>query len=205
MGQVAFMDMAPRAPAVSPSGSDLSERERELLNATIEVLDEHGYDRLTVDEVAARAHASKATIYRRWPSKAALIIAAVAARVDTAAFAEPMYDVPLRDELLHVVRLLTTEALEMHVTIAGLLGEAIRNEELRASIEEHFVTPRREAVRRLLERRRAAGEIAEDVDIELVGPIASALVYQRLLITFEPVDDTLPERIVDTLLLPLLT
>jgi AcrR family transcriptional regulator len=205
MGEVAFTGMAPRAPAVSPLGKDLSERERELLNATIEVLDEHGYDRLTVDEVAARAHASKATIYRRWPSKAALIIAAVAARIDTAAFAEPMHDVPLRDELLRIVRLLTAEALEMHVTIAGLIGEAIRNEELRASLEEHFVTPRRDAVRRLLERRQAAGEIRADVDIELVGPITSALVYQRLLITFEPVDDTLPEQIVNTLLLPLLT
>lgn len=54
-----------------------SERERELLAVTLQLLQENGYDRLTVDEVAATAHASKATVYRRWPTKAELVLAAV--------------------------------------------------------------------------------------------------------------------------------
>jgi AcrR family transcriptional regulator len=108
-----------RAPAPIPSTKDLSARERELLSVTIEVLDEHGYDRLTVDEVAARAHASKATIYRRWPSKAVLITAALAARMDASAIAEPMDHAPLRDELLHLVTLLAAEAREVRATIAA--------------------------------------------------------------------------------------
>lgn len=194
-----------QAPALRAHTKNLSARELELLSVTIDVLDERGYDRLTVDEVAARAHASKATFYRRWPSKADLITAALAARMETAAFAERMENVPFRDELLHVVRLLTAEALEVRHTVAAILGEAIRNEELRAKIEEHFVTPRRDAMRALLERRRAAGDVRNDVDLDLVGPIPSAFIYQRLLITHEPVDDTLPERIVDELMLPLLT
>jgi AcrR family transcriptional regulator len=194
-----------QAPALNPSTKELSARERELLSATIDVLDEHGYDRLTVDEVAARAHASKATIYWRWPSKAVLITAALAARMDTSALAEPMDHAPLRDELLHLVNLLAAEAREVRATIGALLGEAIRNDELRAKIEEHFVTPRRDRIRGMLERRRAAGDIRDDIDIDLVGPIPTALIYQRLLITHEPVDDTLPERIVDELMLPLLT
>jgi Tetracyclin repressor-like, C-terminal domain/Bacterial regulatory proteins, tetR family len=139
-----------RASGPIPSTKDLSARERELLSVTIEVLDEHGYDRLTVDEVAARAHASKPTI-------------------------------------------------------AALLGEAIRNDELRAKLEEHFVTTRRDRIRNMLERRRAAGDIRDGFDLDLVGPIPTAIIYQRLLITHEPVDDTLPEQIVDELMPPLLT
>ncbi|MBS1894022.1 MAG: TetR/AcrR family transcriptional regulator [Actinobacteria bacterium] len=194
-----------RAPVGGPPIKELSARERELLRATIEVLEEYGYDRLTIDEVAARAHASKATIYRRWPSKATLIIAATAARMDTAAFGETMEEASLRDELLHLVGLLAAEAKELRATVAALLGGAGRDEQLRKSIEEHFVTPRRDAIRALLDRRRVAGDVRAGVDIDLVGAIPSAFVYQRLLLTFEPVDDALPERIVDEVMLPLLT
>jgi AcrR family transcriptional regulator len=47
-----------------------SPREAELLAVTLELLQEHGYDRLTLDAVATTAHASKATLYRRWSTKA---------------------------------------------------------------------------------------------------------------------------------------
>ncbi|HEY6399740.1 MAG TPA: helix-turn-helix domain-containing protein, partial [Solirubrobacteraceae bacterium] len=134
----------PRAPAPRPYTQELSARERELLAATVEVLDEYGYDRLTIEEVAARARASKATIYRRWPSKAVLITAAMAARMDMSAFDERLDGAPLRDELLHLVRRQAAEAREMRAIIAGILGEAVRNDELRATIEEHFVKPRRD-------------------------------------------------------------
>ncbi|MGH3553294.1 MAG: helix-turn-helix domain-containing protein, partial [Mycobacterium sp.] len=53
-----------------------SPREAELLAVTLRLLQEHGYDRLTVDAVATTARASKATVYRRWPSKAELVLAA---------------------------------------------------------------------------------------------------------------------------------
>jgi Tetracyclin repressor-like, C-terminal domain len=125
--------------------------------------------------------------------------------MDTSAIAEPMDHAPLRDELLHLVTLLAAEAREVRATIAALLGEAIRNDELRAKLEEHFVTPRRDRIRNMLERRRAAGDIRDGFDLDLVGPIPTAIIYQRLLITHEPVDDTLPEQIVDELMPPLLT
>src|SRR5918995_1165310 len=53
------------------------EREQEILDATIDILAEVGYDRLTMDAVAARARASKATLYRRWSSKVSLVIDAL--------------------------------------------------------------------------------------------------------------------------------
>ncbi len=62
-------------------GPSLTPREAELLTVTLQVLDETGYDKLTVDQVVARAHASKTTVYRRWPSKAELVCAAFAHRI----------------------------------------------------------------------------------------------------------------------------
>ncbi|MDT5256990.1 MAG: hypothetical protein QOD10_2070, partial [Mycobacterium sp.] len=56
--------------------SSWSPREAELLEVTLRLLQEHGYDGLTVDAVAMTARASKATVYRRWPSKAELVLAA---------------------------------------------------------------------------------------------------------------------------------
>ena len=56
--------------------SPWSPRESELLAVTLRLLQEHGYERLTVDAVASEARASKATVYRRWPSKAELVLAA---------------------------------------------------------------------------------------------------------------------------------
>jgi len=61
---------------VGGADSPWSPREVELLAATLELLQEHGYDRLTLDAVAATARASKATLYRRWPTKADLVTAA---------------------------------------------------------------------------------------------------------------------------------
>src|SRR6476620_6548371 len=68
------------APAIGSSDggaqSPWSPRECELLAVTLELLQEHGYDRLTLDAVATTAHASKATLYRRWPTKSELVLAA---------------------------------------------------------------------------------------------------------------------------------
>ena len=61
-------------PCTEPS--PWSPREVELLAVTLQLLQEHGYDHLTIDAVASAAHASKATVYRRWPSKAELVLAA---------------------------------------------------------------------------------------------------------------------------------
>src|ERR1700755_589877 len=67
--------MTPDAAAVRPRIEGV--REQEILDAALEVLADVGYDRLTMDAVASRAKASKATLYRRWSSKAKLVIDAL--------------------------------------------------------------------------------------------------------------------------------
>src|SRR3978361_1695796 len=102
------------APVIRSSDVDAdcpwSSREAELLAVTLQLLQEHGYDRLTLDAVATSAHARKATLYRRWPTKAELVLAAfvegtrqVAIDPDTGT---------LRDDLLAL-----GEAICAHVSI----------------------------------------------------------------------------------------
>jgi AcrR family transcriptional regulator len=62
---------------VAVPGGRGATRETAILRATLELLGESGYDQMTIDAVAARARCSKATIYRRWPDKAALVVTAV--------------------------------------------------------------------------------------------------------------------------------
>ncbi|HEV7622960.1 MAG TPA: helix-turn-helix domain-containing protein, partial [Amnibacterium sp.] len=73
------LDSAPATQRAVKTGRKRDHtRDPEILTAAIDVLAEVGYERMTVDMVAARAKAGKATLYRRWPSKADLVIDAVA-------------------------------------------------------------------------------------------------------------------------------
>src|ERR1700728_3985107 len=84
--------------------SPWSPRETEILEVTLRLLQEHGYDQLTIDAVAAEARASKATVYRRWPSKAELVLAAFIEGIRQVAV--PPETGTLRGDLLHMGELI---------------------------------------------------------------------------------------------------
>ena len=121
--------------------SPWSPREAELLAVTLELLQEHGYDRLTVDAVATTARASKATIYRRWPTKAELVLAAfvegtrqVAVDPDTGT---------LRDDLLQLGESICAHVSTHASTIRAVLVEVSRSAELDAIMQEQFLDQRK--------------------------------------------------------------
>ena len=74
------MSAGPDQPGPETRPRVEGEREREILAATLAVLADVGYDRLTMDAVATAARASKATLYRRWQGKAALVVDALASQ-----------------------------------------------------------------------------------------------------------------------------
>jgi AcrR family transcriptional regulator len=176
-------------------------REAELLGAVLDVLRETGYDRLTIDAVVARARASKQTVYRRWPSKADLVVAAFAAAVSAAP--ESPDTGHLRDDLLALLDGLLHELAALGDVIAGLLGELRRNPVLATAMEEHFIASRREAVVSVFDRARARGEMAADTDVDLLWQLAPAALFFRALISGEPVDRELARRLVDHVVMPL--
>jgi AcrR family transcriptional regulator len=178
-------------------------REAELLDAVLDVLRETGYERLTVDAVVARARASKQTVYRRWPSKADLVVAAFVNAVPTVL--EPPDTGSLREDLLTLLDSLRQELNSLGDVIAGLIGELRRNSELASALRTGYVDSRAQALQTVFERARARAELTEDVDIELLWPLVPATLFFRSLVNNEPVDGELIRRLVDQVVLPLST
>ncbi len=175
------------------------EADRAILRAAVDLLADEGYGGVTMEGVAAKAGVGKATVYRRWPSKSALVVDAVTACKESGC--PPADTGSARADLLRFVtafrdHLRTSDAARV---MPALLAELSRSPELAAAFREGFVQPRRarvlEAVRRGVER----GEIRAEVDPELVADAVVALLLHRFLVTGMEIDDDLPERLIDML------
>nr|QXL90826.1 TetR family transcriptional regulator [Streptomyces sp.] len=176
-------------------------RQDQLLGATLDVLREKGYDRLTVDAVVARARASKATVYRRWPSKSALVVAAFASAVEGVATQRDTGS--LRGDLLAALDGLLGEMDRLGDVIAGLVGELQRNAELADAMRAGYIDAQRQMVVDIFNRARERGELAAGADVEMLWQLAPSVISFRVLLAGEPVDRAYVTRLVDEVVLPL--
>lgn len=171
-----------------------------MLTVTMNLLMETGYDRLTVDDVAARARASKRTVYRRWPTKADLVIAAVAHSLWHVAV--PPDTGSLRSDLIALADMITRQATLLGGTLAAVLPELRRNAGLRAVIEREFLQQRRPLVQTILRQAADRGEISTaHVDTEMWDLLPGYLLY-RFLVPGPPVTHETVRALVDDVLLP---
>ncbi len=183
--------------------SPWSPREAELLAVTLELLQEHGYDRLTVDAVATTARASKATIYRRWPTKAELVLAAfvegtrhVAVDPDTGT---------LRGDLLKLGESICAHVNTHASTIRAVLVEVSRSAELDAMMQEQFLDQRKALMAHVLDQAVNRGEIdASAITEDLWDVLPGYLIYRSVLTGRAPSRRTVQD-LVDNLLIPGLT
>ncbi len=151
-----------------------------VLAATVELAGEVGVSRLSMDDVADRAKVSKASIYRRWSSKEALVLDALRNAMS------PIEDVDtgaLRSDLEHYLRELVMRfrSGKMRDVLPHLIGVATHDPNLRCSLDEYMQT-RRVPLHGILARGAARGELSPDTDLEvlidlLLGPFA----YRKLL------------------------
>ncbi len=183
--------------------AQLTAREAELLAVTLAVLQQCGYDRLTVDAVAARAHASKATVYRRWPSKAELVVAAVTQGI--AAVAVPPNTGSLRGDLVHLAHVIAAQSRLHGTTIAGVLPEIRRNPRLFQVLQREFHDQRRALIHAVLHQAADRGEINPSVISDEIWDVLPGYLVFRALIPTREVTDTTLVALVDDLLLPSLT
>jgi AcrR family transcriptional regulator len=167
-------------------------REEAILLATMELLSEVGYDRMSVEAVADRARASKATVYRRWSGKEALVTTAVSRYAGTTpAPLEPTGD--LRTDLLALLNGLRETLLGQDAAlILGLLGAMRHNEELALIVRQTVLEHKHEAFAALLPA----------ADHAWLAELTSAALLSRLLVTGEALDDEFLAKLVDTVLLP---
>jgi AcrR family transcriptional regulator len=187
-------------PAVPASRG---ERNPDLLGAVIDLLREVGYDRMTIDAVAARARVSKATIYRHWPGKAELVGAALRHRHVTVH--TPVDTGSLRGDLLELLRA-TANICTADSDLMQALTFAMRTSPgLERLIRDQVMPAGRVASVAVVVRAAARGEIpAEAGERDLFHDLAPAMVMSRILAHGQPADDAFLTQLVDQVLIPVL-
>jgi AcrR family transcriptional regulator len=180
-------------------------RNAAILRVALDCLAEHGYDRLTMDEIAARAHAGKGTLYRRWPSKAALVVDAVVAWRAGLGPVDPPDTGSLRGDAEAMVaglREFDASDQPMVGVLLGLVTAASHDGELAAALNANVLEIPRRALRQILDRAMQRGEIPPDRDLSLVPDMIISLNLLRI-ITGQPVDRAFIRRVLTDLVLPL--
>lgn len=194
--------VAPRRPG--GHGSDRG-RPRDLavdgaiLVATITLLSEVGYARLTVAEVARRAQVSKPAIYRRWARKSQLVVEAMVTQLPIRVAPETGN---ISGDLLALTQqlIITMTETPMGRVMPGLVAELAADPLLAASYRGLIIQPVRMGWRAAVEAGIARGELATDTDVELVLDALAGPLYIRLLITGEPIDPGYASAAVDLVL-----
>jgi AcrR family transcriptional regulator len=183
--------------------SPWSPREAELLEVTLRLLQEHGYDGLTVDAVAMTARASKATVYRRWPSKAELVLAAFIE--GTRQVAVPPDTGTLRGDLLRVGQLVCEQAGQHASTMRAVLFEMSRNSALNDVMQRQFLDQRKALIQHILRQAVERGEIEQAaISNELWDLLPGYLVFRSILANRPPTQRTV-QALVDDVIIPSLT
>jgi AcrR family transcriptional regulator len=182
-------------------GRRRSERSHQaIIAATQELLVEVGHRELTIEGVAARAGVGKQTIYRWWPSRAALVLEAYLAASD--AVPPPPSGGSTREDVRALLGWLVAVLAEPTGgrVVAGLLADLQHDADLAEGFRRDVVPARRRHMVAALERGRQRGEIRADADIELAVDALHGAVFYRLLLSGAPLDADFCQRLADEVL-----
>lgn len=168
--------------------------------ATLAEFVERGYVGLSVEGVAARAGVAKATIYRRYPNKAALVVDAV--RVGACIDDHLPDSGDLRADLTSILRGMVERFRGPDgAVLVAFAAERVRHPELAAEFERSVIGNKRRHVRELLQAAIDRGQLPADADTELIAEAGPALVWHHALNRL-PMSRNLPDRIVALVLGP---
>ncbi|HEY3683667.1 MAG TPA: TetR/AcrR family transcriptional regulator [Streptosporangiaceae bacterium] len=195
---------AERSPATRERRLDPA-RQKAILDATRDLLSEVGFDRMTVDEIARRASASKASIYRRWSGKESLVVDLVRNHLEVESAPEPPDTGSLRGDLVSVYTAFCRALEQKHSLIVGLMPALLTTPALAEALRGNAPRPDLTGTVPLLERAVDRGDLPASTDPARVRQVAEALVWHRLLITGERLDARFVVGAVDDVLLPLIT
>ena len=181
------------------------DRESEILDAALGLLATSGYDRLTMDAVATAAKASKATLYRRWDSKADLVMDALTRgkdaptleQVDTGSFRGDLIAMACDHGGINDERVLAVTA--------SIITALHHDREFADAFHERLVRVKVEQAREVYARAQARGEVAADADVDIIAPTLAAIILHRAFVLRLPVDDLTVLRIIDHVVIPAAT
>ncbi|MEV0154506.1 TetR/AcrR family transcriptional regulator [Micromonospora sp. NPDC050686] len=194
-------DMTSSADAPRPPGRPRSVRADEaIIGATLDLLAEgNTIETLAIEAIAARAGVGKATIYRRWPGKEALLLDAL--RTLKGHPPEPAGH-SVRDDLILLVGAIGHNIDPRAARIMPCLAPEVNRSPDRYQLYQNIIEPRRKLMREVLRRGVDAGELRADLDIELtMALLAGPMLIQRMLRWHPELDERImPEQIVDLVL-----
>lgn len=170
------------------------EARKAILNSTLALLKNVGFEELSIEGIAARAGVGKATVYRWWPNKAAVVIDAFLVIV------EPELRFPkgdsardtIRQQMRRLVRLMRGE---LGTVLATIVGAGQSQPEMLEAIRKNWVEPRRKEARALVQKAQSAGEIRDDIPADTILDILYGSLYYRLLIGHATTDGALVDAV----------
>jgi AcrR family transcriptional regulator len=159
----------------------------------------HSLDALSIEAVAARAGVGKATIYRRWPNKEALIVDAVTSLKGPV---PAVRGESVRDDLLALMGRIGQNTGQRATKIMSCLLPELQRSTTMHGCYQGVIEPRRAVMREVLHRGIKTGELRADLDVELALALLSGPVLVQHILQWNPQLDTrnLAERVVDTVL-----
>ncbi|MBX6384505.1 MAG: TetR/AcrR family transcriptional regulator [Microbispora sp.] len=169
---------------------------RAILDAAYGPLEEGGYQSVTMGGIAARAGVGRQTLYRWWPSRAAVVFEAFLDKVNAGPF-------PAGGDFTASLRAYAHGFIDLYVKGAGgarlreLIGAAQTDPDLARALTEQWFEPRRAPVREALREAQRAGVVRADVDPDTALDLVFAPLHYRLLVSGQPLDAAYADTVVD--------
>jgi len=169
---------------------------KKILKVALQQVFASGFREVSVESIAADAGVGKTTIYRRWPNKAAVIMDAFLLEV------EPNTAFPAKERAIESLRAQMLSQAKVFrgkygILIRALLGEAQLDADMRDAFRDRWITPRRRALKSVVEHAMAEGDFRRDIDPECAMDMLYAPIYYRLLIGSGPISDSFVNGLLD--------
>ena len=186
--------LEPSAATRTPGRPRSEEARKAILQSTLEMLKEVGFSDLSIESIAAHAGVGKATVYRWWPNKAALVIDAFVSVVEAELRYPPTgpAEKAFREQMERWIPIFNSP---LGKVIAAVIGAGQSDPEIIEAFRAHWVEPRRREARELIRRSMKAGEIRTDIDPDTILDILYGPLYLRLMVHNGPLTLELVDKI----------
>jgi AcrR family transcriptional regulator len=170
------------------------------LQAALELCAEHGYARVTVESIAARAGVSKKTVYRWWPSKAAVVLEAVDEAAVTSTGFPDTGDLAadLHAQLSGLIDVLTTSSTRS--AFIGVLTEAQHDADLAGQLHRRWISPRIDQFHERLRKAVRQGDLPPGTDLDVLMDLVYGPIFHRLMVHLPLPDRAYLRKVLDTVL-----
>ncbi len=183
-----------------PPGRPRSESARlAILRSTLQLLGKNGFSELTIEDIAAHADVGKATVYRWWPNKGALIADAFASST-MAKLRFPDHGSVRTDMSQQMRQLVKVFRSPRGRIVAAILAGGQSDPELIAAFRERFLRPRRQEAYATLRRGIIRGELRKHADLDLILDSLYGPIYMRFLIRHDELTSSFVDRLCDLVL-----